>query len=263
MLCPFCSHDIAGNWQTLISTCDELGRQRTAQSQLNTHVLEGGNRYPVVVTVQWLICQNEECKEIIIQVGRTQTRPPKEGKPSFPDSRVWLALPKVKSIPPLDKLIVDPLRKDYIEAFTILDDSPRMSSVLSRRILADLLKQYAKLNQFNLEQRIDAFVLDTTHPRRLRENLHYLREMGNFGAHTQEQAAAVTTPAAAAGAAPQPTANPVIIDVDKPEAEWSLKVVADLFDYFIIAPARDAEQRKAFDKKIADANRKPIKPLTA
>jgi hypothetical protein len=39
--------------------------------------------------------------------------------------------------------------------------------------------------------------------------------------------------------------------------------VVDLFDYFIVAPARDAEQRKSFDKKIADANRKPIKPLTA
>ena len=64
------------------------------------------------------------------------------------------------------------------------------------------------------------------------------------------------------GAAPQP-ADPVIIDVDKSEAEWSLKVVADLFDYFIIAPKKDEEQRKAFDKKIADANRKPIKPLTA
>jgi hypothetical protein len=43
----------------------------------------------------------------------------------------------------------------------------------------------------------------------------------------------------------------------------ALKVVNDLFDYFIVAPAKDAEQRKAFDKKIADANRKPIKPLTA
>jgi Domain of unknown function (DUF4145) len=166
-------------------------------------------------------------------------------------------VPKVKGVPPLDNLVVDPMRKDYIEAFTILDDSPRMSSVLSRRILADLLKQYAGLTQFNLEQRIDAFVLDTKHPRRLRENLHYFREMGNFGAHTQEQAAA------AAAAAPQPTADPVIIDVDKTEAEWSLKVVADLFDYFIVAPAKDAEKRVAFDKKIADANRKPIKPLTA
>lgn len=61
----------------------------------------------------------------------------------------------------------------------------------------------------------------------------------------------------------QPVADAVILDVDKPEAEWSLKVVAYLFEYFIVAPAKDAEKRKSFDKKIAEANRKPIKPLTA
>lgn len=128
----------------------------------------------------------------MVRVIRNQTKPSiMVGRSGAVVSEIWFAVPKVKSVLPLDKLIVDPLRKDYIEAFTILDDSPRMSSVLSRRILADLLKQYAGLTQFNLEQRIDAFVLDTTHPRRLRENLHYLREMGNFGAHTQEQAAAV------------------------------------------------------------------------
>jgi Domain of unknown function (DUF4145) len=143
--------------------------------------------------------------------------------------------------------VTDPLRKDYIEAYTILDDSPRMSAVLSRRILADLLKKYAGLTQFNLEQRIDKFIENTNHPRRLRENLHYLREMGNFAAHTQEQ---------------QTPTDPVIIDVGKDEAEWTLNIVSDLFDYFIVAPAKDAERRKGFDKKIADAGRKPINPLT-
>lgn len=114
-----------------------------------------------------------------------------------------------------------------------------------------------------------SFIQDKSHPRRLRENLHYLREMGNFGAHTQEQAmpssGSQPAPAAAGTAAPVPAQPPagIIIDVEKPEAEWTLKVVADLFDYFIIAPAKDAEQRREFDKKIAAANRKPITPLTA
>ncbi|SRR6266481_172320 len=252
MVCPFCSHDIAANWQGFISTTDELGRQRNSGvPNITVGVLEQGTNCTVSVSVHWLICQNAECKQVVVQVTRSLTHPPANRSGNTFAS--WLAVPKVKGVPPLDQLVVDPMRKDYFEAFTILDDSPRMSSVLSRRILADLLKQYAGLTQFNLEQRIDAFVLDTKHPRRLRENLHYLREMGNFGAHTQEQGAAAT---------PQPT-DPVIIDVDKTEAEWSLKVVADLFDYFIVAPAKEAEKRMAFDKKIADANRKPIKPLTA
>src|ERR1700683_345906 len=158
MLCPFCSHDIAANWRVLSSIVDELGRTRNAiRDQLDTHVTEQGRGCPVNVIVQWLICQNDECKQIVVRVIRNQTKPSiMAGKPGAVVSEIWFAVPKVKSVPPLDKLIVDPLRKDYIEAFTILDDSPRMSSVLSRRILADLLRQYAKLTQFNLEQRIDA-----------------------------------------------------------------------------------------------------------
>jgi hypothetical protein len=41
-----------------------------------------------------------------------------------------------------------------------------------------------------------------------------------------------------------------------------LKIIADLFDYFIVAPQKDEDIRKAFDKKMADANRKPIERLT-
>jgi hypothetical protein len=259
MVCPFCSHDIAPSWQPLMILTDELGRQRSqAYQQIDSQVPEDGVACPLVVTAQWMICQNYACRQVLVQVTRSQTKAPKGGKHGVADTQTWFAVPKVKCPPNLDPLVTDPWRKDYIEAHTILDDSPRMSSVLSRRILADLLKQYAGLDQFNLEQRIDAFVSDTKHPRRIRENLHYLREMGNFGAHTQEQAPA----AAGAVAAPQPAVDPVIIDVEKSEAEWSLKVVADLFDYFIVAPEKDAQLRKAFDKKIADADRKPIKPLT-
>jgi hypothetical protein len=61
--------------------------------------------------------------------------------------------------------------------------SPRMSAVLSRRVLADLLERYTGLTDFNPKARIDAFIEDKSHPYRLRENLGHLVEMGNFGAH--------------------------------------------------------------------------------
>jgi Domain of unknown function (DUF4145) len=242
-------------------TTDELGRQRaTPSQQIASSTVESGTQCPLTVSLHWMLCQNHECRQVIVLVTRSQTRAaPGSNRHGVDDMQTWFAVPKIKHPPNLDPLVTNPLRKDYIEAHTILDDSPRMSSVLSRRILADLLKQYASLDQFNLEAPIDAFVNDTKHPRRIRENLHYLREMGNFGAHTQEQVASTAVTAVA----PQPAPDPVIIEVDKSEAEWSLKVVADLFDYFIVAPAKDAELRKAFDKKIEDANRKPIKPLTA
>jgi Domain of unknown function (DUF4145) len=118
-----------------------------------------------------------------------------------------------------------------------------MSAVLSRRILADLLEKYADLTQFSLPARIDVFAADKDHPRQLRENLHYFREIANFGAHNQKDDQAA------------------IIDVGSEEAEWTLDLLDRLFDYFIATPARDRRMREAMDERIKEAGRKPIEPV--
>ncbi len=248
MECPFCHHDIAAVWQSYSATTDYLGRSLGhVAGQLNTAVLRDKTRIPVVVTAQWLQCQNVECQEIVVQITRIES-----GK--GPES--WIALPKHPNLPIVHELVIDPFRKDYLEAWAILEDSPRMSAVLSRRLLADLLEKYAGLNQWSLAQRIDAFVADTRYPQWLRQNLHYVREAGDFGAHKQEdKTVAVATQ--------QLPPEPAIIDVSKDEAEWTLKNIADLFEYFIVGPEKDKEMRAALDKKIAGANRKPISPVTA
>jgi hypothetical protein len=133
------------------------------------------------------------------------------------------------------------MARDYREATFIIEDSPRMSSVLSRRILADLLEKYAGLTQYDLAARIDAFIKDTGHPSRHRENLHYLREIGNFSAHTKTDT------------------NGSIIEVSAEEAEWTLRVVLGLFDYFIVGPKTDETIRARIDEKLKAAGRKPIK----
>lgn len=246
MKCPFCQHDIAAAWQPMITTVDHLGRHLNQFSpQLTTSVLRDKAQSPVRVSINWLQCQNTECAEIVVQISRAEA-----GK-----SVTYIALPKRSTLPVLHQLVIDPWRKDYLEAWTILEDSPRMSAVLSRRILGDLLEKYAGMNQYTFAQRIDAFIKDAKHPLYIRQNLHYLREMGDFGAHTQVQ----QTPLGNAS----PPAEPAIIDVDRQEAEWTLGVIADLFEYFIVAPEKDKQMRAAFDKKMTDANRKPITPLTA
>ena len=118
-----------------------------------------------------------------------------------------------------------------------------MSAVLARRILADLLGRYAELQQFSLTTRIDNFIADTTRPRDLRENLHYLREIADFSAHTQTDDQLMP------------------LDIDRDEAEWTLDIVERLFDYFIVAPDRDRKLRTGMDEKIEKAIRRPIKPL--
>ncbi len=249
MDCPFCRHAIAATWQNLVSNTNHLGLPTPPIQQLHTAVLRGTVRNAVSIIAQWLQCQN--CQEIVIQITRTQAN-------QSPPAETWIALPKRPNLPTLDNLITDPFRKDYLEAWAILDDSPRMSGVVSRRLLADLLEKYANLTQFSLAQRIDEFIGDTRHPLWIRQNLHYLREIGDFGAHSQQDASSVT-PAVAT----QTPADPVIINMEKPEAEWTLGVIADLFEYFIVAPQKDKEMRDAIDKKLADANRRPITPLTS
>jgi hypothetical protein len=239
MICPFCSHDIAPAWQPLVVITDDLGRnQPQFRHQLDTTVVRKEDRKvglpsAVAVTLQWLRCQNAECHEIVVQATRVEA-----GK-----AETWLAVPKRKALPVVSSLVVDPLRSDYYEACTILDDSPRMSSVLSRHILADLLRIYAHIENYGLANRIDAFIADTKHPSRLRANLHYLREIADFSAHTQTDQ------------------DDEIINVTLEEAQWTLKIVADLFDYFIVAPKKDEELRTAFDKKIEAAGRKRVPKL--
>jgi hypothetical protein len=131
--------------------------------------------------------------------------------------------------------------KWYRQAAAILGESPSASAVLSRRVLADLLEKYAGRDEFNLEARIDEFNKDPAHPSALRDNRHYLREIGNLGAHTQED----------------DQAN--LLDVEYEEAEWTLDIVDRLLDYFIVGPARDEEMRTKMDGKFSAAGRKPLR----
>jgi hypothetical protein len=70
-----------------------------------------------------------------------------------------------------------------------------------------------------------------------------LREIGNFGAHTQRDYL------------------DQIIDVDQDEAAWTLDVIERLFDYFIAGPEADAQMRERMAEKLEAAGRKPPKPL--
>ena len=133
---------------------------------------------------------------------------------------------------------------DFKEAILVLNDSPKASAALSRRVLADLLEDYGHYKQFKVSARIDAFIDDTANPRHLRENLHYLREIADFAAHTQKD-----------------KTDGTIIDVEPGEAEWTLDVLERLFEYYIAEEKRSKEIRAKMDEKINHAGRKEIEPL--
>jgi hypothetical protein len=92
----------------------------------------------------------------------------------------------------------------------------------------------------SLTAQIDAFTSEGGHPSN--------REVGDFAAHTQED---------------KTSAEPVIIDVNRDEAEWTLDLADRLFDYFIVQPAKDEAIKRKVDDKIKRADRKPLRPDAA
>ncbi len=225
MKCPTCGENTPESWSALFTFDDSF-------SSGSSRFLEGPQAHNRHVRLDWMLCANPECKELVIRVHESA---------ALSDSSItsWLARPRTAGRV-VDVVVPDPYRVDYLEAAAILDISSRMSAVLSRRILADILEKYAELTDFSLKARIDAFVADTSHPHSLRENLGYLIEMGNFGAHTQTND------------------QGEIVDVNQEEAAWTLDLVERLFDYFIVSPEKDRKIREAFDEKLNAAKRKPI-----
>jgi hypothetical protein len=141
------------------------------------------------------------------------------------------------------------MRKDYEEAAAILDLSPRMTTVLTSKVLYDLLEQYAGIAEYTLNGSITKFIADTAHPVRVRENLGHWREIRDFSAHTKRN---VNEEDEAFGQ---------IIEPGREEAEWTLDMLDRLFAYFITEPEQEAQLRAKWDQNIADAGRKPIPPV--
>jgi hypothetical protein len=238
MRCPYCSFQIPPLWNPLVCLHDINGMM-TNNPRENISAVAPDSTI-VESRLQWMQCPNEKCHEILVGVSQIRYDAhlgPDSGMPTN-----WFAVPRRQAPRPLDSLVKGRFRQDYLEASSILADSPRMSAALSRKILADVLEKYAGRSEFNLEQRIDEFYKDPQYPTSIKGNLHHLREIGNFGVHTQTD-----------------KSTGEIIDVTLEEAEWTLTVLDGLFEYFIVGPEKDKQRRIEFDEKLKKAGRKQLK----
>ncbi|MBN9658611.1 MAG: DUF4145 domain-containing protein [Acidobacteria bacterium] len=144
-----------------------------------------------------------------------------------------------KVVPPE---VPQPYRQDFTEAYVIVDDSPKASAALSRRCLQTILHEHVGIKKKNLEQEIDELLAKGSLPSHISDSLHMIRQVGNFAAHPMKS-----------------TNSGEIIEVEKGEAEWNLKVLEDLFDYYFVAPAKAKERKDALNKKLIEAGKPPIK----
>lgn len=242
MKCPTCGENTPDAWKQLV-TAFRPGEPASMVSSSETlhQVARFALEAPRGHSIHFdrMYCANSSCNQLVIRGHDTH---PRARYPPFEKTETWLVHPR-HSHRSVDPLVPADMARDFGEAAAILDLSHRMSAVLARRILADVLAKHAGCTQFSLAKQIDQFIADTNRPRQLRENLHHLREMADFSAHTQTDDQLET------------------LDIDRDEAEWTLEIIQRLFDYLIVAPEQDRKLREGMEARIAKADRKPIKPL--
>ena len=154
----------------------------------------------------------------------------------------YMAYPKGISRAPLPAEVGGEFADDYKEACLVLADSPKASAALSRRCLQHLLREKAKTKKKDLADQIQEVLDARTLPSQLADNLDAIRNIGNFATHTQKS-----------------TNSGEILDVEPGEAEWSLEVLEELFDFFIVAPAGAKAKRDALNQKLAEAGKPQLK----
>jgi hypothetical protein len=133
------------------------------------------------------------------------------------------------------------IKEDFIEAARVLPISPKASAALSRRCLQTILVSYAHVKARNLQDQIDE-VVDGL-PGHLQDQLHSVRNIGNFASHPQKS-----------------IATGEILPVEPHEAEWNLEVLQDIFDHYFVKPELSKKRREAFNLKLSAVGKPELKP---
>jgi hypothetical protein len=172
-----------------------------------------------------------ECNKLIVIL--------KSSRASIPE---YLVRPKAISRSPIPKEVPQKYAEDYKEACLVLADSPKASAALSRRCLQNLLREIAGVRADDLSKEIQQVIDSKTLPSDLSEAIDAIRTIGNFATHPIKS---------------QHTGE--IVDVEPGEAEWSLDVLEDLFDFYFVRPARIKEKKDALNKKLKEAGKPEMK----
>lgn len=110
--------------------------------------------------------------------------------------------------------VPSPIRSDYVEAVTIIQDSPKASATLLRRCLQGMIRDFWGVKKNTLKDEIDELQNKVT-PSQWKA-IDGLRKLGNIGAHMEKDI-------------------DLIIDIDEGEAEKLASLIELLIDKWYIA----------------------------
>lgn len=197
--------------------------------------------------LSWRHCTN--CRRVIISVRDNVAV--RSVIPSFGGSE-WLLASSGKSeqrfvVPrhairkQIAESIPGELRRDYEEACLVLGDSTRASAALSRRCLQGVLELKGGVERgIRLAKQIERVLASKELPPYICDRLHYVRELGNVGAHPTNNAC-----------------TGEILDVEPGEAEACLLTIESLFDFYFTAPEKAAKETQELERKIGRKIQKP------
>ncbi|MFH1147657.1 MAG: DUF4145 domain-containing protein [Pseudomonadota bacterium] len=142
----------------------------------------------------------------------------------------------------IDPEVPDSLRREFQEACSVLQVSPRASAAMSRRLLQTILREKFGINKRSLADEIDEFLSSPAIPSYLSQEIDAIRNVGNFASHPIKN-----------------TQTGEIVDVEPGEAEWLIDVLEALFDFAFIQPARMEKRKNQLNAKLATAGKPPMK----
>jgi hypothetical protein len=196
---------------------------------------------------EWLVVMQScpACKKLVLHLRNAndgfqpQTRIVQNWAPARSEV---LIRPKGSSRPPCAAEVPPSLAGDYLEACTVLPDSAKASAALGRRCLQNLLRDTLNVTPGNLSDEIQQVLDSGKLPSSLHDSIDAIRNIGNFAAHPMKS-----------------TQTGMIFDVEPGEAEWTLDVLEELFDFCFVRPAAIQRKKDALNRKLQEAGRLPMK----
>jgi hypothetical protein len=153
-----------------------------------------------------------------------------------------LVRPKGTNRPPVAVEVPKKFADDYVESCLVIADSPKAAAALGRRCLQNLLREVAGVRPGNLADEIQQVIDSGKLPSDLNESIDAVRNIGNFAAHpTKSQRSGE------------------IMDVEPNEADWTLDVLEELFDFYFVRPAQRQKKRDSLNQKLAAAGKPAMK----
>ena len=178
--CPWCGND-------------QIAKMVTWKSP-DAHVQKRVGKYPgLQMAVNWIICQNPDCREVAMCAWIDQVEVDILSQYSKETNRErlqsWQLWPDSKARPWPD-YIPETVRSSYEQACYCEERAPAASATMARRALHEILKDFCGAKGKNLAEDIERLRKQVREgsgpdgvPPETVDRLHQLREMGNIGAH--------------------------------------------------------------------------------